>query len=387
VLFRSSELYEPDELDLDPFDQLFILGSWTTFTQLEEMRRQDDGCYVARVVLGESRCEGFRLCLNRDRRSELYPIVDGAADRIWIEGPDSCSEGRSWRIDGRDREVRAGTVYEVRFRWHPERKAIHWLPCSTPALPWNQPKFKHAYSLIGTFSSGRFVEMRPDGDGGFDGLFRIGASGEEEFQLARDNDRGQMIYPARPRAVRAGVPARGPDHLAGGKGWLVQGPAGDVMKVNLRLEDAHITVSVSSEVKGTKVWQSLEGWARHDYCVVGSWTDSTPVAMVADPERGVYKAFGKIRGDAATMDGRSFAEAFQIVVDEDCGHAVYPQQDAAGSGESIVLGPSATSGADSEGRSWVVRSHVPHARFEIIYDPHAVDRRKVVTWSWMTYCR
>lgn len=40
---------------------------------------------------------------------------------------------------------------------------------------------------------------------------RIGMSGREEFQIVRDRDWNQAVYPAAPSTSRPGVPIRGPD--------------------------------------------------------------------------------------------------------------------------------------------------------------------------------
>merc|ERR1712084_102644 len=116
---------------------------------------------------------------------------------------------------------------------------------------------------------------------------------------------------------RTTVPVRGPDGYGKGKHWVVRGPADDFVTVRLRIVDAHITVKVSSEVKGSKVWESCEGWNRHTYSVVGSWTNAEPVPMVLDTlSPGVFKAYGKLREMyAQEIDG--FVEVFKIVVDDD----------------------------------------------------------------------
>jgi len=280
-------------------------------------------------------------------------------------------------------------VYEVRFRWKPSGHIVEWAPCglSTPAAPARAPEFRHSYALAGTFNSDVPVEMASDGQGGWQGFFTIGATASEEFQIVRDNDWRQVIYPAQPQTVRTGVPVRGPDHLHGGKRWLVLGRPTEVLAVRLRLRDGHVAVEVSRSLpdaaevrepdfRGCKRWESDEGWARHEYSVLGSWTDDVPIPMVFDADEEVYRGFGKV--GSYSLSG-AVVEAFQVVVDGDLSQAIYPLVDGAGSGESIALGP----GGDSSGRTWTVASETPHARFEICYDPHQADRRKVVTWRWM----
>ena len=45
--------------------------------------------------------------------------------------------------------------------------------------------FVHSYSLTGSFTSGHFQEMRIVHSGMWEGTFRLGVSGEEDFQIAR----------------------------------------------------------------------------------------------------------------------------------------------------------------------------------------------------------
>lgn len=375
--------------ELDPFVSVYISGSWTAFTAMEVMERASGGRHVAHVVLGETRCEHFRLCLNESRELELYPTVDHAPQHIWIEGPDSKAAGRSWCLDGRDKQVPAGTLFEVRLLWRSGRCSLEWRPCAAAPQPLRAPEFQHSYSLLGTFTTESFSEMLPDGEGGWQGSFRIGASGSEEFQIARDNDWRQIIYPARPQTLRTGVPVRGPDHLHGGKAWLVQGRSNDLVTVRLGVQDAHMELAVVRNLpdaaafcdpsfKGCKRWRSAEGWDRHEYSVLASWMDGVPVSMAFDEDAQVFRAFGKVRSSSLDRSG-VYVEAFQIVVDEDLSQSVYPQTDGADSGESIVLGP----GGNVDARSWTVTSGMPDVRFGICYDPHNIDRRKVVTWNWM----
>eukprot|EP00405_Crypthecodinium_cohnii_P028585 CAMPEP_0206510492 /NCGR_PEP_ID=MMETSP0324_2-20121206/59684_2 /ASSEMBLY_ACC=CAM_ASM_000836 /TAXON_ID=2866 /ORGANISM="Crypthecodinium cohnii, Strain Seligo" /LENGTH=289 /DNA_ID=CAMNT_0054002005 /DNA_START=1 /DNA_END=867 /DNA_ORIENTATION=- len=236
--------FDRDDLELDMFEKVCIYGTWSNYTEMEEMTSLGGGKYGAKVVLGETRCELFRLCLNHDRSQEIYPLIDRATEKIWIEGPDEGANRRSWLIDGRADKIPAGTSFDVVFQWHPERKSIMWSRSSERRTPTNMPAFRHNYSLFGSFSAGQLVSMAPSQDGGrgYLGRFRIGAAGEEEFQIIRDGDFDQTIYPAVERAIRASVPVRGPDNLGGSKGWLVQGRSGDIVEVSVQVEDGLVIV-------------------------------------------------------------------------------------------------------------------------------------------------
>merc|ERR1712039_1042965 len=102
--------------------------------------------------------------------------------------------------------------------------------------------------------------------------------------------------------------------------------------------------------------------------------------MVMDRDTpGLFKAYGST-GDTYLPRSHGYAETFQIIVDTDSTFAFYPIAEGADSGESIVLGPDNR----SDGRTWTIRSAAPQTRFEIQLDLNAVDRRKMVTWSWLT---
>jgi hypothetical protein len=176
--------------------------------------------------------------------------------------------------------------------------------------------------LTGTFTAGHFQEMKQTEAGTWQGSFRLGVMGEEEFQISRDGDVNQLIYPAKSGAVKTTVPVRGPDSFGKKKYWQIRGMPGEELTVTLEVSDGHLRVTVASDVRGDKVWESEDGWERHSYHVYGSWTNWVPVTMVMDAQRpGIFRAFGKIqsRGFAG------FMERFYIIVDEDIHLSLYPQ--------------------------------------------------------------
>jgi len=347
---------------------------------MEEMEHRGNGIYAAPVVLGEGRYEMFRLCLNMDKTMEIYPLIKDASEKIWVEGPDAKSAGRYWIIDGRDQEVPAGTLYEISFRWSSEVKRISWKQIG-PALDsagYAWPAYEHKYSLTGSFLAGRFADMKQTATSTWEGSFRLGVLGEEEFQLARDSDPNQRIYPATAGAVRTTVPVRGPDSLGEGKCWIIRGLPNELITVRLEVADGHFRVAVESEVRGEKVWESEAGWDRRQYCVLGSWSGWVPVAMVMDPaEPGIFRAYGKVGKTFSHRHG-AYVERFQIVVDGDSNVALYPELGEADAMQYIVEGPD----RHGSGLHWLIRSPRPNVRFEVCLDLNAEDRRRRVYWSW-----
>lgn len=318
----------------DPEDELFILGSWSGWTRMELMERREQGVYVAAVVLGDVCYEMFRICLDEDRTQEIYPIVKDATEKIWIEGPDGKSEGRYWIIDGRDEDAPAGTLFEVELRWHTDVKSITWTRMkSALAKPGLELAYEHSYMLTGSFSAGHLHEMTSLESGVWQGSFHLGVSGEEEFQISRDGDRNQLIYPAQSGAVRTDVPVRGPDSFGSKKHWLICGMPGEALTVTLEVDNGHLRVTVASEIRGAKVWESSDGWERHSYNVYGSWTNWVPVPMIMD-EPGIFKAYGRMQGETLPAS-RGYAEYFYVLMDEDLNLAYYPQLSCATQNEPL----------------------------------------------------
>jgi len=358
---------------------IHISGSWTGWNDMEEMQRGPNNEFSFTIALGECRCELFKLFLNGDRSQEIYPAIKNATSTIWIEGPDGDGKEKYWSIDGRDEQLPVGTAYNITFVWSSERKQISWQRVDEPrrhALK----GYRHSYCLIGSFGGWKSVELRPDEteDGVWQGIFRIGTTGCEEFYFLRDNDPNQAIYPAEHEAIRTTVPVRGPDGWGSCKHWLYRGPPGDILDIRLRVVDAHVTVEVASDVKGTKIWESVEGWNRHEYCVVGSFTDWIPQPMTMNPTRpGVFQIQCRMpEGLDENFQTPPPVETFQVLVDGDFSQIFHPIIDHAGSGEVIVVGP------DSEGDSlnWAVKSFEYGAVFVVSLDLTAVDRRRMVTW-------
>ena len=325
---RSSEPGEELE-DLED-SEIYILGSWSGWTRMEAMERREKGVYVAPVLLGEVCYEMFRLCLDEDLTMEIYPIIKDASSKIWIEGPDHKSAGRYWIIDGRNSGATSGSLYEVEFRWHPEVKSVSWKPLEntltafSSRLPPLGNTYDHAYMLTGTFTAGHFQEMKLVEPGVWQGSFRLGVMGEEEFQISRDGDVNQLIYPAKSGTVKTTVPVRGPDSLGKNKYWKICGMPGEQLSVILEVSNGHLRVTVSSDIRGDKTWESEDAWERHSYQVYGSWTNWVPVTMIMDPLRpGVFRAFGKIQTEPHPRLG--YMERFYIIVDEDTNLSYYPQ--------------------------------------------------------------
>merc|ERR1740129_964493 len=384
--FRYRAMDNEEVEDAPVFDEskkVYVCGSWTGWQHMEEMMYEGDGWYVGGMAVGDCRRELFKLCINKNPTLGFYPVVNNATSNVWIEGPDGGGEGRNWLVDGREQEIQAGTLHRIRFRWGEMRKQIHWeeaLWKDTSSLNGRiYADFVHSYSVVGSWTSWEFQDLHraPDYDGVWECDMRIGISGEERFHFVRDRDWKQTIYPSRCEATRTTVPIRGPDEHGSSKHWIVRGAQGERMHVRLEIQDGKITMKVNSVLKGTKVWQSMVGWARHEYFIVGSWSGWKFERMAMDEHcPGVFRCYGCVR-DAWSDTHRGFVEQFYIVADEDKKQMrIHPEVWDAQLGEAIVCGPH----ADSEEKHFLLRGSFPGESFVISLDLTAENRRQTVTW-------
>jgi len=216
-------------------------------------------------------------------------------------------------------------------------------------------------------------EMRPvqDCEGAFEVKVRLSAAGQEEFRFCRDFDLQQLIYPAGHRVFKTTVPVRGPDEFGQNKSWAVRGPPGEMVTVRIEVVDAHITVMVDSATKGVKVWESIEGPKRHQYFITSTFNNWGLDEMDADESApGVFRYQGQV--------GEFGEEQFQIVLDEDKSLVYYPDAPDGKPGRCFVKGPDKS----HANNAWRIEALKVGTQFEIIFDPHATDKREIVTVKW-----
>merc|ERR1712060_882700 len=233
--------------------------------------------------------------------------------------------------------------------------------------------YEHTY-YVGVPGSKKLQQLdQPKADGVWETTVKVGAQCKAEFFFSRDQDMRQLVYP---ESQKAGTLARGPDDMGDGKHFVVRGIPGEVVNITLRVVDAKVAVTASTESKGAQEWVSQEGWERHAY-FVKSLTGKGRVPLSMDVLKpGVFKGVATVGVDF-DPEFRGFVEMFQVTVDG--GAAFYPEMECAGSGEMLAFGPD----YGSEGKSFLARSLTPGATFEVCLDLTAQDRRQIVTWSWV----
>jgi len=279
-------------------------------------------------------------------------------------------------IDGRDEGVPTGTLYRITFHWCQNRKRVEWEEVSPDTIS-KPPRYDHRYQVLGTWNSGRMDDMKCK-DGVWEYTGKIGVSGTEEFQLCRDSDDQQLIYPARAHTTTTTVAVRGPDDLGAGKMWQVTGAVGEMVKIRLEVNDGQVLVTVTTKSQGEKVWESQEGWERHSYWL--QFIGGPAEQMTMDPEApGVFRARGTI-GQNYYEKYRGLCEFFNIVVDEDPNFGFFPDVAYASSTECICWGPERIPTESP----FMVKSLQAGAGFEVVLNTRATDMRKRVTWTWDT---
>ena len=268
----NSSLYDgkfqmspPEEMAGDkPESGIGIIGSWDAFKQATEMTPSTDGeSWSCMVVLGETRCERFQLCLLQNPELAIYPYVSNGSMATRVVGPHGEGKGKYWIIDGRDDEVPAGTPFRILLEWG-LRLRVSWQRAdkmlASGALV---PKFigskpRHRYFVVGSWTSWNCLEMQNSStkEGTYETTVRIGMSRSESFYFVRDQDQEQVIYPAKP-ALDAGavdIPVRGPDAFGNGKSWRITGKYGESVRLRVEIVDALVQVSAASLIRPDSGW-------------------------------------------------------------------------------------------------------------------------------------
>lgn len=373
--FRLRPLDEEDE-DEDDFslpygETVHICGSWSGWMYTEEMERTEDGTFTTIILLGDTRCESFYLCLNGDKDSMFFPAITNASPLISVQGPGDQGNGRRWLIDGRDNEIPAGTAYKIGFK--PGRnKKVWWQEVSVAlAMKAQSAVISHTYSILGSWTcfQSEDLQQSPDEPGVWVGSYKISESGQDRIQLVRDRDPEQLIYPSKADADSTSIPLRGPDGWGAGKYWLIQGEPDETVELRLAVDDGHMEVTI-----GSKVWQNVEGWGRHDYFIMSLTSSQCAQMKMEGP--GIFKYSGVI-SETYSDQYQGFVESFQIVVDMDPHYCFYPAMADAGGGRYICCKPDGR----AHDENWLIRSLWPGKSFEVVLDLNVADSRKMVTWK------
>uniref|UniRef100_A0A7S4SQG5 Ketosynthase family 3 (KS3) domain-containing protein n=1 Tax=Alexandrium monilatum TaxID=311494 RepID=A0A7S4SQG5_9DINO len=363
------ELPQPNPPRVQPIGQsVFICGSWTAWSEYEEMEGGRDGIYKCAVALGDSKREKFYLSCTEDTYEAIHPLIDDADGAAQVIGPDWDGKGLYWLIDGHKDGASVGTIYEITFSWTPDKKSVSWERSGTTTeYRVLGLEYEHKYYLTGSWMKWEgYEEMtKLEDEDCYEGTFKISYTHMEEFQIVRDRDPKQVLYPSCARCRRAGVPVMGPDGLGKGKNWLARGPQHQEVTVRIALVDGKASVSIWSQVMGERMWESWDAWALQNaqtFYLSGSINGGQLTPLIPDvTTAGLHTC-------QVTLDDEGTA-SFHIVVDEDSGLLMYPDE------EMALRGPDADAST-----FWCIQGFGGNV-YEIKLDLTERDRTRMVTWE------
>lgn len=379
--YRPSSDVADEELPSD--SNIYISGSWNGFA-LEEMDRDGDNLFSCIITLSQERYELFDICIDQKDEYCFFPATDRAGQLIAVEGPSENKERRKWIIDGREApSMAAGTVIEITFKFGLDRSKVTWREVSDKRRVLAQPR-RTSYHVAGTFTKWRNTAMKCLDESNFmewSTSFRIGQRGREEFQILKDGDRLQAIYPTFPHAMGAGEEACGPDEYGSGRNFQVKGTPGEEVELTLFVEDGKVTVrAYMATSRRSRQWDSNRGWARHTYAVIQDEGGQTLPMTMNLRRPGVFTCTVVVGKDFDKQAGAYFLN-FQVAIDGDSRWVFYPMQAGGLSGEVIVNRPPLHgNGSDVP---FSIYSPSPERTFQITLDLTAEDRRNTVTWRAM----
>lgn len=272
-------------------------------------------------------------------------------------------------IDGRVDNKAEGTRYKITFEWT-DQKVMIWEPIDFELLETLEEDVPiieqghHDFYIVGSWTYWKQQKMLPHPVelNLYEITFEIGRDETEEFQITRDRDWQQAVYPAITRAMDTTIPVMGPDGGGGGKNWLVRGTKGDTYTVQLRIVDAQVTVAIKSAASGEKLFESVEGRQGQAYFIAGSFNQWRFDSMAADEKkRGVYNYFVTI--------GFDWKEEFQMALDANWEQTLHPNE------WGVLQGPD----NNGHGKNFKIMGR-PGTTFEVILDLNKEDAREQCTW-------
>jgi len=358
-----------------PENLYFITGTFCGWQSMERMIYSTEmGGWGYAITLGEAKVEEFQIVCNMYEDAKVFPVCKTKDPDTLILGPGTAPQGQNWVIDGREDGTPQGSVYLVLFSWDAQakRKRITWSVTDNPVVlaVAEGLKYKHSYSIVGSWNGYRCIDMQPvPGEPGtYETFVRIGLEGEEEFQFWRNRHRMQAIYPAMPKAMRTAVPVRGPDDRGEQKNWIVRGPTGEGVRIQLQVWEGDISVTISSDTKGTKTWTNQLGEDSRTYFVTASW-NNWGFTQMTQSRKNVYTT-------KMVVESADKLESFNVVVDRDTHQVIHPEMEYAPLEVSLAQGP------DDKGKSlyWAFAAQAGTS-VKITLDLTQTDKRQMVIWE------
>jgi len=241
-----------------------IVGSWSQWPDPMPMEAEADGTYSYTLALGENRWEHFEIWLDGDSTKVLHPGKAMAGKDLAVYGPVQNAGGCGWKINGLPELVYAPAADSLQDEWEADdgfalptadtgsvgdlyRVTLHvagrWRTVSWQKLPESACDLKvlqttcigGQYYVSGDWDGWQLHEMLPEPS--MSGFFFQDITLQQsamEFQIVRNRDWRQVLYPSEPRTTNSTSTVHGPDDLSDGLHWLLHGNPGDTYRIELQ---------------------------------------------------------------------------------------------------------------------------------------------------------
>jgi len=375
-------------------DGYYIVGSWSEWKAPQLMQARHEGTYEFSVTLGENGWEHFQIWLDGSSSRALHPDEPNAPPCTRVFGPDKhsdCGVGASalnWLVDGSADGGGPGDRYRVSLRVAGKWQLVDWErqrdePDASPDAGGARAPLPDAgrgrYFVRASWNHWTLEEMRQaePAPGAFTLDVRLLHSGGE-FQIVRNQDMSQVIYPSNPRVSFEDAPAvLGPDGTGSGLTWFIGGDAGDNFRITFERvrQDGLDIKTVRWEQVGHAPLSEEEALraARPVYDIIGSWDGWTVPSRMED--LGEYFRFHVQLGSAAR-------ESFQFLLNGAGDQAVHPlTRDANPHERHVIGGP----GPRGHGLNWTVGAHAGDeaevgARYEVRLNVTPSGKPWTIAW-------
>jgi len=377
--------YDGDYLVGNPFssdNEFFLEGSFNGWAKSVKMTFDEEKeTWSCPITLGDTRVEHFRINVNGYSDAQIFPTKqDALREQVRVLGPGTAPPGQYFVIDGTENGTEQGTVYNIVFWYDAQtrQKMVKWEPTIQEdiLLAAAMHNFTHSYYICGSWNN--FIPMKiPAVKGVEPGLhsmtFRIGVTGQEEFNFLRDGKADEVIYPSQHRALEGDVPVRGPDMHGKTKYFGILGDTGDVTTIQLQVWDGEITVTTNTPSRMMTSFRRILGDQGKRYFLLGEWNKRYPTLFCPTKLPNVFEATMVM----PNVDWKHRTGArFHIIEDRDTRQAIHPEMPDADQGVSCALGPD----ANGEGLDWSIVAEYGQT-VVVTLDMSQLDRRKVVTWQ------
>jgi len=346
--------------DLDPLCEprrgCSIVGSWSLMDTAQQMRNEGLDQFSFTVTLGEHGFEWFQIWLDGERERILHPGVVKGLSTAKVQGPHHYCQVATfgWGIDtrpGQSEDGRQcpdeglpGDEFKVQLLTKGRFRSVTWERLGTRNVQRNGlPKTMGRYFIVGSWNDWQPEEMNLDDEA--IGRFSIKAAmsaGKQRFQIIRNRDWRQLIYP---ESGDGDSTVKGPDAAGHASYWSIEvQPSRNVVLVDLELWDEEDTLSERSRSAVSRMKVSWRGVrkqelteqevferSRPSFFLVGSWDCfMRRTKMRFDGLRQCYvgRVPVPVRG----------CEFFQILSNGDWNQILHPGNHEGGMDASVVRG-------------------------------------------------